>query len=47
MNIFPDKHRIYVHVNVVEMFVMQWKSLVTGGVMRNHNGQKIFQPSIP
>ena len=47
MNIFHDKHRIYVHVNVVEIFVIQLKSLVNSGVMRNQNGQKIFQPSIP
>ena len=42
MNIFHDKHRIYVHVNVVEIFVIQLKSLVNGGVMRNQNGQKYF-----
>ena len=47
MNIFHAKHRIYVHVNVVEIFVIQLKSLVNGGVMRNQNGQKIFQQSIP
>ena len=35
MNIFHDKHRIYVHVSVVEIFVIQLKSLVNGGVMRN------------